>query len=125
MVIMPWYLPFSHFIPSILVIYCDRDGYCPEPGGGVETGAKGVQLVMGTGRGGYERFADSGSGCGTDGGGGVYIWDGEGDRLSRWEDNVANITSGTGPVPDGGVETRSKGVQAVVVTVQGGCGRDA
>ena len=55
--IIPWYLPFSHLIPSILVIYSDRADY--------------------------------------------------------------------GPVPDGGVETRSKGVQAVVVTVQGGCGRDA
>ena len=28
-------------------------------------------------------------------GGGVYIWDGGGDRLSWWGDNVANITLGT------------------------------
>ena len=27
-------------------------------------------------------------------GGGLYIWDGDGDIISRWEDNVANITLG-------------------------------
>ena len=32
---------------------------------------------------------------GTDEGGVLYIWYGEGGRLSRWEDNVANITLGT------------------------------
>ena len=26
---------------------------------------------------------------------GLYIWDGDGDIISRWEDNVANITLGT------------------------------
>ena len=33
-------------------------------------------------------------GGGTEGVGG-YIWDGYGDRLSQWGDNVANITLGT------------------------------
>ena len=90
--IIPWYLPFSYLIPSILVIYCDQDDYGPVPGGGVETGAKGVQAVVVIGQGGFGRDAYGGLGGGTDGGGGVYIWDGERYRLSQWEDNVANIT---------------------------------
>ena len=92
--IMPWYLPFSHFIPSILVIYCDQADYGTVPGGVVETGAKGVQEVVVTGKGGCGRDTDCGSGGRTDGGGIVYIWDGDGDIISRWEDNVVNITLG-------------------------------
>ena len=41
--IIPWYLPFLHLIPSILVIYYNQADYGPVPGGGVVTGAKGVQ----------------------------------------------------------------------------------
>ena len=44
--IMPWYLPFLHLIPSILVIYCDQANYGTVPGVGVETRAKGVQAVV-------------------------------------------------------------------------------
>ena len=69
--IMPWYLPFLHLIPSILVIYCDQADYGPVPGGGVENGAKGVQAVVVTGKGGRGRDADKGSGGGTDGWGGI------------------------------------------------------
>ena len=69
--IMPWYLPFSHLIPSILVIYCDQADYKPVPGGGVENGAKGVQAVVVTGKGGRGRDADKGYGGGTDGWGGI------------------------------------------------------
>ena len=57
---MPWYLPFSHFIPSILVIYCNHADYGPVPGRGVETGAKGDQSVVVTGQGGCGRDADGG-----------------------------------------------------------------
>ena len=76
--IIPWYLPFSHFIPSILVIYYDHADYGTVPYVGVETGAKGVQSVVLTGQGGCGRDADCGSGGGIDRGGGVYIWDGYG-----------------------------------------------
>ena len=58
--IMPWYLQFSHFIPSILVIYCDQDDYGPVTGGGVENGAKGVQEVVVTGQVGCGRYVDCG-----------------------------------------------------------------
>ena len=58
MSIMPWYLQFSHFIPSILVFFCDQADYGPVPGGGVETGAKGVQAVVVTGQGGCGRDAE-------------------------------------------------------------------
>ena len=64
---MPWYLPFSHLIPIILIIYCDKADYGPVPGGGVETGAKGVQSVAVTGQVGCGRDADGRSGGGTDG----------------------------------------------------------
>ena len=73
--IIPWYLPFLHFIPSILVIYCNQDDYGPVPGGRVDTGAKGFQSVVVTGKGLCGRDADGGSGSRTYGGGGVYIWD--------------------------------------------------
>ena len=53
-------------------------------GGITETGAKGVQVVVGIGWGGCGRYADGGSGGGPDRGGGGYGWDGDGERLSRW-----------------------------------------
>ena len=55
--------------------------------GGAETGAKYIQTVVGTVRG----------GCGTDKGGGGDIRDIDGDKLNLLEDNVANITLGTEP----------------------------
>ena len=58
---------FSHLIPSILVIYCNKADYGLVPGGGVETRAKDVQAVMVTGQGGCGRDADGGVGGGTDG----------------------------------------------------------
>ena len=38
------------------------------------------------------RDADGGSGDGTYGGGGVYIWDRDGDIISWSKDNIVNIT---------------------------------
>ena len=92
---MPWYLPFSHLIPSILVIYCDQADYVTVSDGGVENGDKGVQSVVVIGKGGCRRYEDGGSVGGADGEVGVYIWDRYGYILSLWEDNVANITLGT------------------------------
>ena len=66
-------------------------------GGGADTGSKGVQAAVVTGRGGCRMDADSGSGGGTDREGGGDGWDGDVDRLSRWEDNVSNITLGKEP----------------------------
>ena len=57
--IMPWYLPFLHLIPSILVINCNKADYGPVPGGGVETKAKGVQEVVVTEQGGCGREEDN------------------------------------------------------------------
>ena len=82
--IMPWYLPFSHLIPSMLVIYCEQDDYGPVPGGGVETGAKGVQAVVLTGHGECGSDTDGGSGGKTYRGGGLYLWYRYGDRISWW-----------------------------------------
>ena len=93
--IMPCYLPFLHFIPSILVINCDTADYGSVPGGGVDTESKGVQEVVVTKQGGCGREEDNWSGGGIDGSIGVCIWDGEGYIISWWEDNVANITLGT------------------------------
>ena len=59
------------------------------------TEAKGVQEVVVTEQGGCGREEDNWSGGRTDGSIGVYIWDGDGDIISWWEDNVANITLGT------------------------------
>ena len=92
---MPWYLPFLHLISSILVISCDKADYGPVPGGGVETEAKGVQEVVVTEHDGFGREEDNWSGGGIDGSIGVYIWDGDGERISWREDNVANINLGT------------------------------
>ena len=58
------------------------------PGSGVDNGAKDVQSGVGIEWGGCGRDSYGGSGCGTDGGGGVYIWDGDRDKLILWEDNV-------------------------------------
>ena len=91
---MPWYLPFSNFIPSILVIYCNQANYGPVPSGGVETGAKGVQAMVGTGTGWCGRDADGGLGGGIYWDGRAYIWDVDGYRISLLEDKVANITFG-------------------------------
>ena len=63
-------------------------------GGGEETGAKDIQAMVGTGKGGCGRDADGGSGGVMDGEGGGYRWDGYGDRFNQREDNVANITLG-------------------------------
>ena len=52
-------------------------------GGGLEAGAKGVQLVARTGRIRCGGDADSGSGGGMDGGGGGDGWEGDRDRLSQ------------------------------------------
>ena len=53
------------------------------------------QAVVVTGQGGCGRDADIRSGGRTDRGGGVYIWDGDRDIITWWEDTVANITLGT------------------------------
>ena len=48
-------------------VYCDQAQYGPVPGGGEETSAKGVQLLVGKLHSGYGGGADGGSGGGTDG----------------------------------------------------------
>ena len=53
--------------------------------------------MVGTGWGGCRVYANGGSGRGTGVGGRGDIQDGYGDRLSRWEDNVANVTLGMEP----------------------------
>ena len=66
-------------------------------GGWEETGAKDIQAVVVTGRGGCRRDVADGSGGVTDGGGGVDGHDGNRDGISWWEDNSENITFGTEP----------------------------
>ena len=67
-------------------------------GGGAETGATGLQAVMGAGRGGCVEDVEGGSGGGTDGGGGGYGRDGNKDRrLIRCEYTVANVILETDP----------------------------
>ena len=78
-------------------VYFYQDHYGPFYGGVEETGSKGVQWGVGTGRGGYGGDADSRLGQGTDGGGGGDIWYVDRYRLSWWEDNVENFNLGTEP----------------------------
>ena len=66
-------------------------------GDGADTGSTGIQAVVGSGRGGCGGKADRRLGGGTDGGGGGYGRDGDGGRLSRWEDNIENLTLRTEP----------------------------
>ena len=66
-------------------------------GGRAETGATGIQAVVGIGRVGCGGGEDGGSGGGTDRGAGGCGWGGDGDRLSQWEDNVDRLTLGTEP----------------------------
>ena len=58
------------------------------------TSATGIQVVLVAVRVGCGGYADGVSGGGTDGVGGGDRRDGNGNRLSRWEDNVANLTLG-------------------------------
>ena len=81
----------------VRTVNCNQDHYGPVSGGGVETRAKDIQAMVGTGWGGCGRDTDSGSGGETDGGGGGYGLDGDRDVLNWWEDNVANINLGTEP----------------------------
>ena len=53
--------------------------------------------MVGAGRFGCGGDADGGPGGVTDVGGGVDGRDGDGDGISRWEDNVAQVTLGTEP----------------------------
>ena len=64
-------------------VHCNQAHYGPMSGGGAETGATGIQAVVGTGRSGCGGDADGGSEGGTDGGGGGDGRGGDGDRLSR------------------------------------------
>ena len=67
-------------------------------GGGEASGVTGVQSVVVSGRPGLGEDADGVLGCRMGGGGGVYGWDGDGERqIIRWEDTVANIIVGTDP----------------------------
>ena len=53
-----------------------------------ETGATGVEAVVGTGWGGCGGDVEGGLGVGIDGGGLGYRWSGDGNRLSRWDYNL-------------------------------------
>ena len=66
-------------------------------GGVGASGVTGAQLVVGTGRSGIGRDADSVLGCGTNRGGRGYGRDGGGDGINRWEDTVANVILGKDP----------------------------
>ena len=80
------------------IVYCDQAHYVPVSSGGVETGATGLQVVVGTGRGECGGDVDSGLGCGMAGGGGGDVQDSNRDRqLIMWEYNVANIILGAEP----------------------------
>ena len=50
-------------------VYCNQGHYEPVSGGGAETGAKDIKVVVGTGRSGCGIDEDGGSGSVTDGGG--------------------------------------------------------
>ena len=63
-------------------------------GGGVETRAKGVQVMVGTGQDGRGKDADGGLGGRKDRGEGGYREDRDRERLSWWEDSLENITLG-------------------------------
>ena len=76
-------------------VYCGQAYYGPVSGGGAEAGVKGDQAVVGAGLIVCGGDADGGSGVGTDGRVGGDEQDGDGDGLSRWEDNVAHVTLGT------------------------------
>ena len=78
-------------------VYCDQDHYGPVSGGGAENGVVGLQAVVGAGRNVCGGDSDGVSGGRTDGGGEGDVWDGDGKRLSRWEDYLANLTLGTEP----------------------------
>ena len=78
-------------------VHSDQAHYGPVSCGGAETRDKGIQAVVGTGRRGPGRDADGGLGGRTDGGGGGYGREVDGDVLNQWGDNVANITLGTEP----------------------------
>ena len=84
-------------LEQVCTVYFYQDHYGPFYGGGEETGSKGVQEVVGTGRGGYGGDADIRLGQGTDVGGGGDIWDVDRYRLSLWEDNVESFNLGTEP----------------------------
>ena len=77
--------------------YYDQAHYGTVSSGGEETGDMGVQSVVITGRVGCGGDVDGSLGGGTDRGGGGYGRDEGGDRLSRWDDNVANVTLRTEP----------------------------
>ena len=78
--------------------YCDQAHYGTVSGGREEAGVNGDQAVVGAGRIGCGGDANGVSGGGTDGGGGgLDGWDGDGDRIVRWEDNVAKVTLGSEP----------------------------
>ena len=65
--------------------------------GGADTRAKSVQAVVVTVQSGCGGDAYGGLIGRTDGWGGGDGRDGDGDRLSQWEDNVANVTLRTEP----------------------------
>ena len=65
--------------------------------GGAETRATGLQEVVEVGRGGCGGDTNGGSFGGTDRRGGGGGRDVDGNRLSRWEDNLLNLTLGTDP----------------------------
>ena len=64
-------------------IYWYQYHYGPVPVDGEESGAKGVQVVVGTGQGGCGGDADGGLGGATDGGGGGDGWEIDRHRLNR------------------------------------------
>ena len=68
--------------PEKDTVYCDQDHYGPVSGSREEARVKGGQSVAGAGRTGFGRDADSGSGGGTDRGGGRQ--DEDGDGLNQW-----------------------------------------
>ena len=84
-----------------LKVYCDQAHYGSVSGGGAEAGVKGGQAVVVARQTRFEGDVDGGSGSRTDGGGGGYGRDGYGDkdRLSWWNNIVAQVNLGAEPNP--------------------------
>ena len=78
-------------------VYFNLAHHVPVSGDRVEARVKGGQSVVGSVQNGFGGDLDGSSGGEMDGGGGGYGWDGDGDGLNLWEDNVANATLGTEP----------------------------
>ena len=76
-------------------VYCKQDHYGPVSWGRDADGVKGGQVVVESVQLGLGGNANIDLRGGTDGGGGGDWWEGNGNELNWWEDNVENLILGT------------------------------